>query len=81
MRGIYNAIMTFVSSVNPPAFELPSKINFINMPKIGDSFVFEHPKDGLCITSEVKSTAIDSETGEYLLQTRNSIFKLKMVEE
>lgn len=80
MRGIYNGILTLVSSVNRPVFGLPAKINFINMPKVGDSFVFEHPQDGLCVTSEVKSDAVDSETGERLIQTRNSIFKLKLTE-
>lgn len=80
MRGIYNGMLTLISSENPPVFGLPAKINFINMPKIGDSFVFEHPQDGLCVTSDVKTTAIDSETGEHLIQTRNSLFKLQLTE-
>lgn len=81
MRGIYNGILTFVSSKNPPVFQLPVKINFINMPTIGNSFVFESPVDGCCHTSVVQSIGIDSETGEYGIATYNSIFKLKMLEE
>lgn len=80
MKGIHNGVLTFVSSENSPVFALPAKINFINMPKIGDSFVFESPVDGACITTAVESVAIDSETGEYLIQTRNTIFKLQLTE-
>lgn len=80
MRGICNGILSFVSSVNPPAFMLPSRINFINMPQVGDSFVFESVADGACVTSTVERLAIDSETGEYLIETRNSLYKLKLVE-
>lgn len=73
MRGILN----LVSSKNDPVFGPgPVEIEFMKYPRLGEPFVFLSKKHGFCVTSEVK--AIDSETGEYLLTTRNSIYKLRV---
>lgn len=79
MRYAMIGQLTLLRSKNDPVFAdpgTPLKVTFPEMPVVGESFIFETSCYGACHTSEVK--AIDSETGEYLLQTRNSLYKLKV---
>lgn len=75
MKGI----LTLVESKNPPVFETPMEINFTVLPRLDESFLFTSSRYGHCNTSEVKVSAVDSETGEWLLTTRNSIYRLGVI--
>lgn len=74
MKGV----LTLVSSKKDPVFGTePLEINFTVRPRLGESFLFTCPEFGFCNTSEVK--AVDSETGKFLLTTRNSLYQLEVL--
>lgn len=75
------ATFKLVQSKRYPVFQTPVDVAFVNRPKEGESFIFAHPTQGMCHTSTVQSISVDSENGDLLLHTLNSIYHLQMHQE
>lgn len=76
MKGV----LVLIESKNPSVFDPRyNVIDFTVKPRIGEPFLFTSKKYGFCNTSDVKSVAIDSENGDLLIQTRNSLYKLEII--
>lgn len=79
MRGSITGKLILLSSKNPAVFAevgVPMEISFYEPPQLKHSFLFYAPAYGDCHTSEVLIAGIDSETGDFALQTRNSLYKI-----
>lgn len=76
-----NGVLTLVSSNKPPVIDSPLEVSFTVSPRVGDPFLFAAKNGEYGNTSTVKVAAIDSETGDFLLTTRNSIYKLAINKE
>lgn len=80
MRYQNRGRLTLIESKNPPVFGTdPIEITFTIRPKVGEAFLFQSNRFGFCNTSDIKTAAIDSETGDYLLTTRNSLYRLEVL--
>lgn len=75
--------LILVHSKREPVFEVPGvpiEIEFSETPQVQRPFLFVTQRHGLCHTSDVLIAGIDSETGDYALQTRNSLYKIVEVQ-
>lgn len=72
-------ILTQIISSHDPVFgKEPITITFGEKPVLNESFVFTNRHFGQCYTSTIR--AIDSEKPDtFLIQTRNSVYKLEVV--
>lgn len=74
-----NGNITLISSSRDPVFAYAGErisIRFHEMPKLGQIFNFSSISFGKCHTSTVR--AISSEKESYIIQTRNSFYKLEV---